>query len=386
MNDITLDESLKSLLKSAVEHGASDVHLSAGQVPHVRIQGDLVPWQPAKAERLSNEQVKSMANSFLSAELHRQLDERGSVDGAFSLDAATRFRFNLFKSSDAWSLALRRLENHFRKLSELGLNEDLYKICNLKHGLILVAGPTGSGKSTTQAALIDYINQTQACRIVTIEDPIEYVHASRRSMVTQRQVGLDTPDFHRALVDAVRQDPDVILVGEIRDLPTIRTAITAAETGHLVLATVHAGDCVGAIERLSSVFPGDEQEMVRHQISATLRSIIAQHLLIGESPAGRRPGTEQRTQRVLASEVLHVTPAVSNLIAQANLKQIRSIIETSGAEGMYTLDQCLADLLGQQRISEVTARSLARNSKLLVERSRTYQGSVRPIAVSRQAR
>lgn len=379
MKPILLQPEFKTLLEAAVAQGASDIHLAAGQTPHVRIQGELVPLGTMYPLPFSNDQLQAMTESLLIDDWQKMLAEKGSIDGAFSLNESTRFRFNLFKSTGAWSLALRRLENRFRRLPELGLSDDLYKICNLKHGLILVAGPTGSGKSTTQAALIDHINQLRSCRIVTIEDPVEYVHASRKSMVTQRQVGLDTPHFHQALVDAVRQDPDVILVGEIRDLPTIRTAITAAETGHLVLATVHAGDCVGAIERLTSVFPGDEQDMVRHQISATLRTIIAQHLLIGEIPAQRR-AEFLRPPRVLASEVLHANAAVSNLIAQANLKQIRSIIETGGAEGMYTLDQSLAQLLAEKRISDATARSLARNSKMLAERMRATQ-SPRPMVM-----
>ncbi len=299
-----------------------------------------------------------------------RLEQRGSVDGAFSLDETHRFRFNVFRAGGRLSIAIRKLDNAFRSLAELGLDDSLYRVCDCKDGLVLLAGPTGSGKSTTMATLINRINETRRCHIITIEDPIEFIHLNKQAWINQRQVGIDTNGFGQALIDAVRQDPDVILVGELRDLDTIRTAIIAAETGHLVLATVHAGDCIGAIERMIGVFPGDEQTMVRQLLSTTLRAVIAQHLLVGlpaDKPESERRG---RQQRVLASESLHVNSAVANLIASNSLVQIRSVMETGSREGMYTLDQCLARLWRRKLISEATARSLARNPNVLFELAR----------------
>src|SRR5262249_41993629 len=205
-----------------------------------------------------------------------------------------------------------RLEDRFRGLAELGLPESLYELCNLPDGLVVVCGPTGAGKSTTLATMLDRVNQTRRCHVITIEDPIEYIHPPALSLISQRQVGSDAGTFNDALVASLRQDPDVILVGEIRDLATIRTAITAAETGHLVFTTVQAGDCVGAVERLVSVFPADEQAGVRRQLSLVLRAIIAQHLLIVDGAGGNLNGNGQpalpvRRSRVAVSEVLTVT-------------------------------------------------------------------------------
>jgi twitching motility protein PilT len=267
------------------------------------------------------------------------------------------------------AIALRRLEDRFRSLAELGMPESLYELCDLPDGLVVVCGPTGAGKSTTLASLIDRINRTRRCHIVTIEDPIEYLHAPLRSLVNQRQVGTDAATFNDALVASLRQDPDVILVGEIRDLATVRTAITAAETGHLVLTTVHAGDCVGAIERLVSVFPADEQAGIRRQIAMVLRTIIAQHLLIADGSAGQKSDAANKRDRVAASEVLMVNAAVGNLIATAKGSQIYSTMETGSAQGMQTLEQDLARLLVANVISENTAFTLARNPAIVRDRA-----------------
>ncbi|MCY2968689.1 MAG: type IV pilus twitching motility protein PilT, partial [Planctomycetota bacterium] len=249
----------------------------------------------------------------------------------------------------------------------------LYNLCGLTDGLIVVAGPTGAGKSTTLAALIDQINQTRRCHIVTIEDPIEYLHTPQLSLINQRQIGTDAAGFHEALVASLRQDPDVILVGEVRDLDTIRTAISAAETGHLVLTTVHAGDCVGTIERLVSVFPADEQPGIRRQLSLVLRAVIAQRLLLGDgTPAGAKLG-DGRSRRVPASEILIVNTGIAHLIASGRSTQIYSAMETGGQEGMQTLDSDLARLWAADEISELTAMHQARDPSLMPERHRALK-------------
>jgi twitching motility protein PilT len=238
-------------------------------------------------------------------------------------------------------------------------------------GLVIVAGPTGAGKSTTLATLIDRVNQTRRAHIVTIEDPIEYLHRSSMSLVNQRQVGLDAGGFNDALVASLRQDPDVILVGEIRDLNTIRTAITAAETGHLVFTTVHAGDCVGTIERLVSVFPAEEQHGIRRQLSLVLRAIITQHLVVADGERGLlEPGTDggARRRRIVVSEVLMATGAVNNLIATGKASQIYSAMESGGAAGMQTLDESLAQLCVGRWITEQTAAVMSRNPAVVRER------------------
>ncbi|HMP78337.1 MAG TPA: PilT/PilU family type 4a pilus ATPase [Pirellulaceae bacterium] len=365
MNPFSIHSDLRELLCRAAEMGASDVHWSAGRQPACRSGGELIPMDVS----VQSESLSEACLALLNEAQKSKLSTCGAVDGAFSVDQGTRWRFNVYRTQGQLACALRRLENQVRDLPALGLPARLYDLCDARAGLFLVAGPTGSGKSTTLAALVDRINRTRRCHIMTIEDPIEYLHRSQTAWVTQRQVGWDAPDFYQALVDALRQDPDVILVGEIRELNTIRTAITAAETGHLVLASVHAADCVGAVERVLSVFPGDEQATIRHLLSMTLRAIVAQHLVLGRATPAleQRGGDTQKSKRVLVSEVLHATPAVSNLISQMNLKQIRSAMETGGSVGMYTMDQCLAGLVRRRLIDDITARGMARNPQLVLE-------------------
>ena len=226
---------ITQILARAQKMGASDIHLAADEIPFCRLSGELQSMG-TDIDATKPKQLSAIIDDVLDEQQKQQLMERGSVDGALSIDDASRYRFNIFRCGGKLSIALRQLENQFRPLNTLGLNDDLYELCDLKDGLVLVAGPTGSGKSTTLATLIDRINQQRKCHIITIEDPIEYVHRNKLSLVSQRQIGVDTGNFAQALVDAVRQDPDVILVGELRDLDTIRTAVMAAETGHLVFA------------------------------------------------------------------------------------------------------------------------------------------------------
>lgn len=330
--------------------GASDIHLGAGEVPRLRVQGvlrraeDFGPTPPDEAEAIALSLVATCLPPGVSAAdaARSRLDATGAVDGAVSSPAGHRYRVNVFRSGGASAAALRRLDDRFQTLAELGLPERLADFTLCPHGLVVVTGPTGSGKSTTLATLIDIINRTRDGHIITIEDPVEYLHPSQRCLVRQRQIGRDAPDFHAALVEALRQDPDVILVGEVREIETIRTAITAAETGHLVFTTLHAGDCVGAIERLVSVFPAGEQDSIRRQLSLVLRGVFAQHLLPAASPGARR---------VACGELMFATPAIANLIATGRSQQIYSAIELGAGAGMRTLSQALDELVRSGRIT-----------------------------------
>ncbi len=366
MSDVS--PSLIDLLTACVRLDASDLHIAPEQPPYFRIHGVLAPRENEPA--LPASRIESLAAELLPGFRAETMDLTGSADGAISGPDGTRFRFNIFRRQGMLGIALRRLEDRFRSLSELGLPDSLYGLCDLPDGLVVVCGPTGSGKSTTLATLLDRINQDRRCHIITIEDPIEYIHKGAKSLVSQRQVGTDTRSFNDALVASLRQDPDVILVGEIRDLATIRTAITAAETGHLVFTTVHAGDCVGAVERLVAVFPADEQPGIRRQLALVLRAIVAQHLLLAD---GTRPlaASQQPTRRarVVASEILMATPGVANLIATAKGNQIYSAMETGGAQGMQTLESDLARLWVANWITESTAMGMTRNPSILRDRA-----------------
>jgi twitching motility protein PilT len=372
-NDVAF---LDRLLTECVGRDASDLHLAPGLPPYFRVHGPLEPI--ADLGIVSAEQTVAIANELAHRQAVAAMPESGSLDGAFTARDGTRFRFNVFRRQGQLAIALRRLEDRFRTLADLGMPDSLYALCDVPDGLVLVCGPTGAGKSTTLATLIDRINQSRRCHIVTIEDPIEYLHTPAKALVNQRQVGNDVDGFNSALVASMRQDPDVILVGEIRDLDTIRTAITAAETGHLVFTTVHAGDCVGAIERLVAVFPADEQSGVRRQLSLVLRSVVAQHLVVADGIAAPRPtDSGARRMRVVTSEVLTVTPAVANLIATAKSNQIYSAMETGAAHGMQTLEQDLARLWVTGQLSEATATLLARNPNVVRDRAGMLRKSVR---------
>ena len=375
---------IQLLLVRADALRASDIHLAAGEVPYARIQGELRPMD--NESPIDSNVLDELCDGLLNRESQDRLADTGSVDGAFNHEA-TRYRFNIFRRRGQIGVAIRRLENEFRTLEDLGLPDHLYDLCELSDGLVLVAGPTGSGKSTTLATLIDSINRNRRGHIITIEDPIEYTHDSQTSLVSQRQIGLDASSFNEALVASLRQDPDVLLVGEIRDLATIRTAITAAETGHLVFATVHASDCVGAIERLISVFPADEQPLIRRLLSMVLRAVISQHLLVArnDSPVQKQKAIA-RPQLVLGSEVLRVNSAVANLIANSNVNQIVSVMETGANQGMYTLDACLARLWKSNMITEQTATALARHPNIvaeLVQRTVRQKSGSLPVTISK---
>ena len=367
--ELDAQQLLSHFMEQCVALDASDLHIAPGLPAYLRVHGILEPQDEHGV--LSSETTEAIAAILMRGFDPSTLDTTGSVDGALTAPDGVRFRFNVFRRQGALSIALRRLEDRFRTLTDLGLPESLYDLCTLPDGLVIVAGPTGAGKSTTLATLIDRVNQTRRAHIVTIEDPIEYLHRSSMSLVNQRQVGLDAGSFNDALVASLRQDPDVILVGEIRDLNTIRTAITAAETGHLVFTTVHAGDCVGTIERLVSVFPAEEQNGIRRQLSLVLRCIITQHLVVADGERGllepAADGTPRR-RRVVVSEVLTATGAVNNLIASGKASQIYSAMESGGGSGMQTADESLAQLWFNKWISEQTASAMSRNPNVVRDR------------------
>ena len=351
---------LESLLSVGEEFGASDVHLAVGLAPRFRMRGTLVEKGGFRAFDQETVDAIAMELGLLTLPLgcpdgteriRRTLVAEGSLDGALTSSSGTRYRFNVFRDMGHHAVALRRLDSRFRSFDELGLPAKLQEFCALADGLVVVSGPTGSGKSTTLATMIDRINHTRNAHIITIEDPVEFIHKSDRCIVNQRQVGRDATSFNNALVAALRQDPDVILVGEVRDLETIRTALRAAETGHLVLTTLHAGDCAGAIERMAAVFPAEEQPSVRQQLALVLRGVCTQHLVPRTDGEGRVP----------VCELMVNNAAVSNFIVTGRSQQLYSAIETGGPYGMQTMDQSLRALLEVGLIDLNVAIALSKN-------------------------
>lgn len=348
-----------TLLTRCVAEGASDLHLSAGVPPCLRLRGEL--HATTGEEALSAERLTAMMQAVLSAEHWQRLQAERGLDVAYTLPAGAssttgeRFRMNVYFERGRVALAVRRLNATIRSAQELHLPASLHTLAEFRDGLVLVTGPTGSGKSTTLATLIEEINRQRACHILTIEDPVEYVFQNRRALVHQRELGVDVRSFADAVRAALREDPDVILVGEMRDLETMRAAVTAAETGHLVFSTLHTGDAVGALDRIAGAFPAGEQNYVRQQLSLTLRAVVTQHLLPAKGGRGRVP----------VLEILIVTPAVASLIRQNKPRQILSMMETGTGLGMQTLEQGLAQHVADGLIEMETARLLAREPEHL---------------------
>jgi twitching motility protein PilT len=333
------------LLTRMAELEASDLHLTAGSEPVVRVRGRLEPLNGT--EKLAPEDVRDLAYGILSTEQQKILETRRSVDFAYSLPAVGRFRVNVFFQRTTLGAAFRMIPTQIKSLDELGLPNQLAELAAEPRGLVLVTGPTGSGKSTTLATIIDLINRTRHEHILTIEDPIEFLHWHRSCIVNQRELGTDTLTFADALRAALRQDPDVILVGEMRDLETISTALTAAETGHLVFATLHTQSAPQTIDRIIDVFPAEQQDQVRIQLASTLQGIVTQTLVPTADGRGR----------VAALEILLPEDAVRNLVRQGKIEQIYSVIQTGTARGMQTMEQALADLVLRKVITREVALS-----------------------------
>jgi len=328
---------LDKLLEKTMEYEASDLHLCAGIPPVIRIQGDLVYMNEPV---LTVNDCEEMSHQCLSSELKNVLNEKGQVDTAYALAEMGRFRINIFRQRSTLAIAARAIPMEIPKIENLGLPDIIYELAGKQRGLTLVTGPTGSGKSTTLAAMINYINSKRRCHIVTIEDPIEFLHKHNRSVINQREVGIDTCSYADALRAALREDPDVILIGEMRDQETIATALTAAETGHLVFSTLHTVGSAKTIDRIIDVFPPHQQSQVRNQLSTVLQGIISQQLLKKKNGKGR----------IVATEVMVLTPAISNLIREARIPQINTNIHTGMHFGMHSMDSCLARLYKEEKL------------------------------------
>ncbi len=329
---------LPQLLKALIDQGGSDLHISVGSAPRLRINGNLVSLQvPA----LTEEHSKQLCYAVLSEYYRAKLEEEKEIDLAFTVSGVARFRANIYTQKGYLGAAFRAIPSDVRSLESLDLPPVFQKLCLLPRGLVLFTGPTGSGKSTTMAAMVDYINKNRYDHIVTIEDPIEFIHKHQNCLINQREVGPDTQSFANALKSALRQDPDVILLGEMRDPETIKMAITAAETGHLVFGTLHTNDTSSTINRIVDVFPPHQQSQVRTQLGTSLSGIISQQLIPSESKG-----------RVLATEVLIPNVAIKALITEGKINQIYSAMQTGqDSTGMQTLNQCLIGLIRKRVIT-----------------------------------
>ncbi|MCZ6475780.1 MAG: type IV pilus twitching motility protein PilT [Gammaproteobacteria bacterium] len=340
---------IAQLLTFAVKNNASDLHLSAGVPPIIRVDGDV---KRINMPALQHKLVHSMVYDIMNDKQRKEFEEFLETDFSFEIPNLARFRVNAFNQNRGCSAVFRTIPSKILTLEDLGCPRIFKDIAMHPRGLVLVTGPTGSGKSTTLAAMIDYINDTKPDHILTIEDPIEFVHESKKSLINQREVHRDTLGFSQALRSALREDPDVILLGEMRDLETIRLALTAAETGHLVFGTLHTSSAAKTVDRIVDVFPGEEKEMVRSMLSESLRAVISQTLL-------KRTGGG----RIAAHEIMIGTPAIRNLIREGKIAQMYSTIQTGQAQGMQTLDQNLQDLMTQGFITKEEARYRAVNKE-----------------------
>jgi twitching motility protein PilT len=339
---------IRDLLKAAVEKEASDLHITAGSAPIIRIDGKLIPLNFPKLDR---ENCKRLVYSILDDKQKAIFERDLELDLSLDVPELNRFRVNVHMQRGSVEAAFRLVSLTIRTLTELGLPSVVADLSRKTQGLVLVTGPTGVGKTTTLAAMVDLINTERQAIIIAVEDPIEYVHSNKRSVIKQREVYADTRSFASALVHALRQDPNVIVVGEMRDIETISTVLTAAETGHLVLATLHTPDASQTIDRIIDVFPPYQQEQIKIQLSTTLQGIISQHLL----PRRDKPG------RIIATEVMIATNAVRNLIREHETEQLLTHIQTGGQYGMHTMDKSLKTLYQKGIITEDVFKTYMKN-------------------------
>jgi twitching motility protein PilT len=339
---------IAELLAFAVKNKASDLHLSAGLPPMIRVHGDV---RRINLPPMEHEAVHGMIYDIMNDAQRKDYEENLECDFSFAIPGLARFRVNAFQQQRGAGAVMRTIPSKILTLEELNAPKIFAELSMQPRGLILVTGPTGSGKSTTLAGMVNHINENVYGHILTVEDPIEFVHDAKRCLINQREVGPHTLSFSNALRSALREDPDIILVGELRDLETIRLALSAAETGHLVFGTLHTSSAAKTIDRIIDVFPAAEKEMVRAMLSESLKAVISQSLL----------KTKDGNGRVAAHEIMIGTPAIRNLIREAKVAQMNATIQTGASVGMQTLDQCLADLVRRNMVSMADARSAAAN-------------------------
>ena len=346
---------ITELLAFSAKNGASDLHLSAGLPPMIRVDGDV---RRINLPAMEHKEVHALVYDIMNDKQRKDYEEFLETDFSFDVPGVARFRVNAFNQNRGAGAVFRTIPSKVLTMEDLGMGKVFQKISDFPRGIVLVTGPTGSGKSTTLAAMMDYINESRYEHILTIEDPIEFVHSSQKCLVNQREVERDTHSFAAALRSALREDPDTILVGELRDLETIRLALTAAETGHLVFGTLHTSSAAKTIDRIIDVFPGAEKDMVRAMLSESLRAVISQTLL--KKKAGGR---------VAAHEIMMGTPAIRNLIREGKIAQMYSSIQTGQSAGMQTLDQCLQDLVRRGVVTRDEAGRKAVNRESLSSNS-----------------
>ncbi|MCE6007181.1 type IV pilus twitching motility protein PilT [Acinetobacter soli] len=342
---------ITELLAFSVQNRASDLHLSAGLAPMIRVDGEV---RRINLPALEHSEVYRLVYDIMNDKQRRDYEEKLETDFSFEVPNLARFRVNVFNQNRGAGAVFRTIPSQVLTLEELGLGKIFRDICDYPRGLVLVTGPTGSGKSTTLAAMLDYINHHRYDHILTVEDPIEFVHEPKKCLINQREVHRDTLGFNEALRSALREDPDIILVGEMRDLETIRLALTAAETGHLVFGTLHTTSAAKTIDRIIDVFPAEEKDMVRTMLSESLQAVISQTLLKKEGGG-----------RVAAHEIMIGIPAIRNLIREGKVAQMYSSIQTGASHGMITLDQSLKQLVAKGIINLPTARAVAKSPESL---------------------
>ena len=355
-----MNEKIKKLLELAVANKASDVHLAVGMVPKLRVGGKLI--EVTGYDQMEKEKMETVVTSLMDEEKRKKVELGKEVDFSFSM-AGARFRVNIYRQSDLIAMAFRVIPDKIPDFAALGLPPIFESLVNTRQGFVLVTGPTGHGKSTTVASVLDRISQTRACHIVTIEDPVEYLIKSDKSIVSQREVGADTKTFASALRSVLRQDPDVVFVGEMRDLEAISSALTVAETGHLVFSTLHTNSASQAVNRIIDVFPEGDKEQVRLQLASTITAVVSERLV-----PTREGGV------VAAFEVMVGTVAVKNVIREAKTHLLDNIIQTSADTGMITLESSLAKLVKEGRVDEETAMSFCLRSSDLQASLRKKDG------------
>ena len=337
---------ITELLAFSAKQGASDLHLSAEMPPMIRVDGDV---RRINLPSLSHKEVHALVYDIMNDKQRKDFEEFLETDFSFEVPGVARFRVNAFNHNRGAGAVFRTIPSKVLTMDQLGMGQVFKDLAMISRGIVLVTGPTGSGKSTTLAAMIDYINETRYDHILTVEDPIEFVHESKKSLVNQREVHRDTLGFNEALRSALREDPDVILVGEMRDLETIRLALTAAETGHVVFGTLHTSSAAKTIDRIVDVFPAEEKSMVRSMLSESLQGVISQTLL-----------KKKGGGRIAAHEIMIGTPAIRNLIREDKVAQMYSSIQTGASHGMQTMDQCLQNMLSKGLITREVAREKAK--------------------------